>query len=186
MRGFAEVSAKKLIASIASTAKRTTLPRLVTGLSIPHVGEETAILLAENFKTIDDIAKAGADDLERIEGIGPIVGKAIHAWFRESENKKLVERLKKVLHIENAEIKKARHANLPLAGNTFVLTGTMESLSRDEAKEKIRAQGGDVSSSVSKKTTYVVAGSDAGLKLDKATELGVKILSESEFLKLLG
>ena len=184
LEGFAEVSAKKLIESIKKAAKQVPLSKLITGLSIPQVGEETGILLAQNFKMIDDIAEASVEELEIISGIGPIVAKSIHNWFHE--NKKLVERLKKVLEIENeTALRQAQGEKLPLFGKTFVLTGTMESLSRDEAKAKIRAQGGSVSSSVSAKTNYVVAGSDAGSKLDKAHELGIKVIIEEEFLKLV-
>ncbi len=183
LEGFAEISAKKLVESIQKISKGVTLSRLLTGLSLPHVGEETAILLAQNFKTIDDLAGASAADLELIDGIGPIVAEALAEWFGHKENKALVARLKKVLHILSEKTSAKRH--LPLAGKTFVLTGGMETLSRDEAKAKIRMLGGDVSSSVSKKTSYVVAGSDAGSKLDKAQELGVAVLSEEEFLKLL-
>ncbi len=185
LEGFAEVSANKLVDSIARTAKHAELSRLITGLSIPHVGEETAILLAEHYKTIDAIASASAEELEQIEGIGPIVGKAISVWFAEKDNKKLLQRLQKYIHIENGAFRKSAGKKLPLSGKTFVLTGTMESLSRDEAKEKIRALGGNISGSVSKNTTYVVAGEEAGSKLDKAQELGVQILSEKEFLKLI-
>jgi DNA ligase (NAD+) len=183
LEGFAEVSAKKLIASIAKTAAQIPLSRLIIGLSIPHVGEETGILLAEHFATVDDVAKAKAEELETIEGIGPIVGKAIHDWFKDPEHKKLIGRLKKALHIVS-EKTDAREEGL-LKGKIFVLTGSMESMPRDEAKEKIRKLGGSVSGSVSKKTTYVVAGEEAGSKLDKARELGVTVLSEEEFLKLL-
>ncbi len=186
LEGFAEISAKKLIESIQKITKGAPLSRVVTGLSIPQVGEETAILLAQNFKTIDDIADASEDDLAAINGIGPIVARAIYDWFREKENKKLVANLKKHLRIENdAALRQAQGEKLPLFGKTFVLTGGMESMSRDEAKEKIRKLGGDVSSSVSKKTSYVVAGGEAGSKLDKAQELEVEILSEEEFLKLI-
>ncbi len=183
LEGFAEVSAKKLVASIKRTAQSVPLSRLVVGLSIPHVGEETAILLAEHFKMVDDIAKASSEELEHIEGIGPIVGKAIYEWFKDAENKKLIERLKKVLHIvsEKSSVPKTG----ALVGKTFVLTGTMASMSRDEAKEKLRKLGANVSGSVSKKTDYVVAGEEAGSKLDKAEELGVHILDEAAFLKLL-
>ncbi|HWB33718.1 MAG TPA: NAD-dependent DNA ligase LigA [Candidatus Paceibacterota bacterium] len=183
LEGFAEVSAKKLIASIAKTAKHVPLSRLITGLSIPHVGEETAILLAQNFKTIDDVAEAGAEELEGISGIGEVVAEAIHQWFADKENKKLIGRLKKVITIVSE--KAAARANRPLAGKTFVLTGGLSTLSRDEAKEKIRALGGDVSSSVSKNTSYVVAGDEAGSKLDRARELGVRVVTEEEFLKML-
>lgn len=183
LEGFAEISAKKLLASIEKVAKQVPLSRLLTGLSLPHVGEETAILLAQNFKTIDDLAEASEEKLSAIVGIGPIVAKAIAEWFGEKENKDLIRRLKNVLAIKSEKTSGGK--NQPLAGKTFVLTGGMESMSRDEAKEKIRKLGGDVSSSVSKKTTYVVAGDEAGSKLDKAEALGVKILSEAEFLKLI-
>ncbi len=184
LEGFAEVSAKKLIDSIQKTAQRVPLSRLLTGLSVPHVGEETAILLAQNFKTIADLAHATEAQLGSINGIGPIVAKGIVEWFAHKENKEMLARLQKHVQVvaEKSSAKKAQ----PLAGKTFVLTGTMASLSRDEAKAKIRALGGDVSGSVSKKTTYVVAGEEAGSKLDKAQELGVPVMSEEEFLKLVG
>jgi len=182
LEGFAEVSAKKLIDSIQKAARAVPLSRLLTGLSLPHVGEETAILLAQNFTTVDELAAAGAGELEAIDGIGPVVAQAIVGWFGEKENKELIKRLKKVLHIvsEKSSEKKSR----PLAGKTFVLTGSLAGMSRDEAKEKIRKLGGSISGSVSKKTDYVVAGEEAGSKLDKARELGVKILTEQEFIKL--
>ena len=184
LEGFAEVSAKKLIDSIQKVAKGVQLSKLLTGLSLPHVGEETAILLAQNFKTIDELAAASAAELKSIDGIGPIVAQALVEWFAEKENKELIKKLKKVLAIKNPEAS-LRDKKLPLGGKTFVLTGTMEGMSRDEAKAKIRAQGGDVSSSVSAKTDYVVAGEEAGSKLDKAQALGVKVITEAEFLKLV-
>lgn len=185
LEGFAEVSAKKLIDSIQKVASNVPLSRLLAGLSLPHVGEETAILLARNFKTIDDLSAATAADLESIDGVGPIVASALVEWFADAENQKLIQRLKKVLRIVSEKIGAATKTSLPLGGKSFVLTGGMESMSRDEAKAKIRALGGDVSSSVSKNTSYVVAGSDAGSKLDKAKELGVQILTEQQFLKIL-
>ena len=184
LEGFAEVSAKKLIDSIQKAARAVPLSRLLTGLSLPHVGEETAILLAQNFATVDELAAAGAGELEAIDGIGPVVAQAIVGWFGERENKELIKRLKKVLHIESEKISRRNLDTKPLAGKIFVLTGSLAGMSRDEAKEKIRALGGNVSNSVSKKTDYVVAGEDAGSKLDKAKELGVKILTEQEFIKL--
>jgi DNA ligase (NAD+) len=186
LEGFAEVSAKKLIDSIQKNAKEVTLARLVTGLSIGQVGEETAILLAQNFKTIDAVAKASVEDFENIKGIGDVVGRSIYDWFALKENQKLIERLKKHLTIKNPDFSvRLNLTELPLAGKTFVLTGTMASMSRDEAKAKIRALGGEVSSSVSKNTSYVVAGQDPGSKFAKAEALGVKILTEQQFLNLL-
>ena len=184
LEGFAEISAKKLVESIKKVSKGVPLSRLVTALSISQVGEETAILLAQNFTTIDDIAQASEEELSDINSIGPIVASAIHDWFGEKENKRLVVSLKKHIRIESEAFRQAQ-GKLSLSGKTFVLTGSLESLSRDEAKERIRKLGGDVLSSVSKKTNYVVAGIEAGSKLDRARELGVAILSEQEFLKLV-
>ena len=185
LEGFAETSTRKLVEAIKKVAKGVSLSRFITALSISQVGEETAILLSQNFKTIGDVAGASEEGLAQINGIGPIVAKAIHDWFRDKENKKLVVNLKKHIKIESEKTARSNLDELPLAGKTFVLTGGMESMSRDEAKERIRKLGGDVSSSVSKKTSYVVAGGEAGSKLDRAQELGVVVLSEAEFLKLL-
>jgi DNA ligase (NAD+) len=133
------------------------------------------------------VAAASIEELEGIKGIGDVVARAIYDWFHLTENKKLIERLKKHIKIENPDFSARRNlAELPLAGKTFVLTGTMASMTRDEAKEKLRKLGADVSSSVSKKTYAVVAGEEAGSKLDKAEELGVKVMTEKEFLKLVG
>lgn len=184
LEGFADVSAKKLIASIKKAAEHVPLSRLLTGLSIPHVGEETAILLAEHFKTIDDIANASEADLAGIGGIGEIVARAVKSWFTDKENKKLIERLKKVIRIVSEKQSATKAAGV-FAGKTVVLTGTLGSLSRDEAKELVRKNGGAVSTSVSSKTDYVVAGEEAGSKLTKAEDLGVPTLSETEFLKML-
>ena len=186
LEGFADKSASKLVDSIKKTAKNVPLARFITGLSIPQVGEETAILLAQTFKTVDDIAAASTAELEDIKGIGDVVARAIYDWFHLSENKKLIERLKKHIKIENPDfMARSDLAMLPLAGKTFVLTGTMAAMTRDEAKERLRKLGADVSSSVSKKTYAVVAGEEAGSKLEKAEELGVTVLTEEEFLKLV-
>ncbi len=183
--GFAEVSAQKLIDAIQK-ARVAQLPRLITGLSIPHVGEETATLLAQHFKTIGDVESATEEELNDIGGIGNIVSAAIVAWFRNKDNRALVKRLQAVLAIKN-DAYRARDSSsraLPLAGQTFVLTGTLLSLSREEAKEKLRVLGADVSSSVSKKTTAVIAGENPGSKFTDAQKLGVAILSEQAFLAL--
>ena len=187
LEGFADVSAKKLVVAIQK-ARHVELARLLVGLSIPQVGEETAILLAKKFHTIDALTKAGAEELERIEGVGPIVAREIVEWFTLKRHRELVANLKKVLTIANSTysaLRQAQGKKLPLFGKTFVLTGSLKSMSRDEAKEKLRALGADVSSSVSKNTTAVIAGEEAGSKLDKSRELGVQILTEGEFLKLL-
>lgn len=186
LEGFAEVSAKKLIASIHKVAQGVPLARLLAGLSLPHVGEETALLLAERYRTLGELAAAREEELAAIHGIGSVVAQAVHEWFASAANQKLLARLEQTLVITNDAATQAAGAALPLAGKTFVLTGTMAAMSRDEAKEALRARGASVSSSVSKKTNYVVAGEEAGSKLDKAEELGVEVLSEAEFLKLLG
>lgn len=189
LEGFAEVSAKKLHDAIQK-ARHTELSRLLVGLSIPQVGEETAILLAKHFRTIDDLAAARFEDVDALEGVGPIVGKCIVDWFLLPRHRKLIRDLEKVLAIANPLFTALRQAGgakkLPLFGKTFVLTGALEKLTRDEAKEAIRALGGDISSSVSKKTDYVVAGKDPGSKFDKVKEFGVKVLNEKEFAQLLG
>lgn len=182
LEGFAEISAQKTIESIKK-ASRVELARLIVGLSIPQVGEETALLLAKEFRTIDKLAAASAEKLTALDGVGPIVAKEIATWFKEKQHQKLVTNLKEVLTI--VPPKKMEAAVLKLAGKTYVLTGTLESMSRDEAKEKLRALGADVAGSVSKNTTAVIAGESAGSKLGKAEELGVQVLSEKDLLKLL-
>ena len=184
LEGFAEISAKKLIASIKK-GSHTTLARLLTGLSLPHVGEETALLLAQHFATIDALAKAKEETLRSIAGIGDIVARAIVEWFAEHENKELIQRLKKVLTISNQVYQQNTQA-LPLSGHTYVVTGTLEKYDRDEVKELLRKLGATVSESVSKKTTGVIAGENPGSKLNKAIELGVPVLDEKAFERLLG
>ena len=187
LEGFAEISAKKLIASIQKS-RHVEFARLLVGLSIPQVGEETAILLAKKYRTIDALEKATAQELEGIDGIGPIVAKEIVEWFALKRHQKLISDFKKVLTIMNSTysaLRQAQGKKPSLFGKTFVLTGALSSMSRDEAKEKIRRLGGDVSGSVSKKTDYVVAGEEAGSKLDKARGLGVVVLTEDEFLRIV-
>jgi DNA ligase (NAD+) len=147
------------------------------------VGEETAILLAKTFRTVEKLAEATEEELNAVDGVGDIVAHAVHAWFRDKDNKALIARLKKVITIKSAPCETAARA--PLAGKTYVLTGTLESMSRDEAKAKLRQLGADVSASVSKKTTAVVAGAESGSKLDKARELGVAVLTEKQFANLI-
>lgn len=180
--GFAEKSAENLIEAI-NARREISLSRFIVALSIGQVGEETAIDLAEQFGTLKNIEKASAEKLEEVEGVGGVVAESIRDWFEEKKNQVLVERLLKYVTIE--EKKRAGEKHGAFSGKTFVLTGTLDSLSRDEAKERIRAKGGDVSSSVSKETDYVVVGSEPGSKYDKAQKLGVKILSEKEFLGMV-
>lgn len=173
---FAELSAENLIKAITA-AKKTTLPRLLTGLSIPHVGEETAILLAQEFRTLEKLTKIDEATLAAIHGIGDIVAKEVHAWFRDTENAALVERLRQHLTLERI----AAPTSGPLMGLTVVITGTLPTMSREEAEAAVRQAGGHPGASVSKKTAFVVAGENAGSKLDKAQELGIPVLSEAEF-----
>ncbi len=180
---FAEKSADNLLESIEK-ARKVSLARFIVSLSIPQVGEETAIDLANNFRSIEKIENAKSEDLQKINGVGDIVGKSVHDWFSESANKKLVDKLLRQVHI--AEVKKEAGAKArKLAGLSFVVTGTLSNMSRDEAKGKIREHGGDISESVSSKTSYVVVGENPGSKSEKAKELGVKTLNEKEFLKMV-
>jgi DNA ligase (NAD+) len=177
---FAEKSADNILAGIEA-ARDVTLPRFLTALSIPQVGEETANDLAKRFGTFEKVHAATYEELEAVDGIGPVVAKSLTDWFRDKANRKLVERLLKQVRVSAFSLEGGK-----LKDMSFVLTGTLSSLDRDQAKEMIRSLGGDVSGSVSAKTTYVVAGENAGSKLDKATELGVKVLTEEEFLKMVG
>lgn len=178
---FAEKSAANLISSIEKS-KNIDLAKFIYALGIRHVGEETAITLADYFGSLGAIEKAGLEELETIEDVGPKVAESIHDWFENNKNKKFLIELQELgVKIINPTAKNSNR----LAGQTFVLTGELESFTRDEAKDRVRALGGNVSSSVSKKTDYVVAGADPGSKYDKAEELGVKIIGEKEFLELV-
>lgn len=173
-------SADNLLAGIEKS-RHLSLARFLTALSIPQVGEETAVDLARHFRIIDKIQNAKLEDLEKIKNVGPVVAQSVYDWFQDAASKKVMADLL-------AQVKIKREAKLNggrLSGQTFVLTGTLEKMSRAEAKAKIKALGGKVTGAVSSETDYVVAGEEAGSKLTKAQELGIKTLSESEFLKLL-
>ncbi len=178
---FAELSVDNLLDGIQK-ARRITLAKFLASLSIPQVGEETAYDVARHFQSIEKIQAASKEDFQSIYGVGEVVAQSLEDWFKNKENRSLVQRLLKQVTIIAEEV----NANRPLDGKSFVFTGTLPTLEREAAQEMVRKNGGDVSSSVSKKTTYVVAGEEAGSKLDKARDLGVKIISEEEFLKLLG
>ena len=179
---FAAKSARALLAEIKNS-KKAGLARVLMGLGIRYVGERTAELLAQEFGSIDAIMAASAQDLERVEEVGARISEAILEFFSRPANRVLVDKLKEA-GVEMTAEKKVRTSQLE--GLTIVLTGTLPNLTRDEAKQKIEAAGGKVSGSVSKKTNYVVAGEEAGSKLDKAKELKIPILDEAGFLKLLG
>ena len=169
-------------------SKSRDLWRLLFGLGILHVGAGVAKSLGRQFATLDDLQKASQDELNAIEDIGDIIAQSLYDWFQQERNRRLVERLREAgLNFRSQSYQaKAAAAAGPFAGKTFVLTGTLPTLKREEAAAKIETLGGKVTSSVSKKTDYVLAGEDAGSKLDKAKTLGVKIITESEFLKLTG
>jgi DNA ligase (NAD+) len=178
---FAEKSAQTLWNEIQNS-KKAGLARVLMGLGIRFVGERTAELLAQEFGSIEGIVAANAEELERVEEVGPRISEAILEFFSRPANRELVEKLKKAGVVMTAE-KKQRSSQL--AGLTFVLTGTLPNLSRDEAKEKIETAGGKTAGSVSKKTSYVVAGEEAGSKLDKARELKIPVIDEAGLLEML-
>jgi len=178
---FAEKSAENLINSIQSR-QEIELSRFIYALGIRNVGEETAIDLAKRFGSITKIKSAKLEDFDSILDIGPVVAESIFEWFQDKTNLKYLEKLEKAVKIKNYAL---RVAGYRLQGKTFVLTGGLETMTRDEAKQKIRDLGGDISESASSKTDYIVAGRKAGSKLSKAQKLGIKILSEKEFLELI-
>ncbi|HUX43955.1 MAG TPA: NAD-dependent DNA ligase LigA [Terracidiphilus sp.] len=178
---FAEKSATALVEEIARS-KQAGLARVLMGLGIRFVGERTAELLAEEFGSIDALMAANAEELERVEEVGPRISQAILEFFAQGKNRELVEHLREAGVDMTAE-KKQRSTRL--AGLTFVLTGTLPTLTRDEAKARIENAGGKTAGSVSKKTSYVVAGEEAGSKLDKALQLKVPVLDEEGLLRLL-
>jgi DNA ligase (NAD+) len=180
---MAEKSAQNLLAALEKS-KRTTLARFLYALGIRHVGETTAKDLARHFGTLDAIMAAGVDQLLQAPDVGPVIADSIHTFFQQPHNREVVEQLRAV-GIHWPEGQPAPAALLPLVGKTFVLTGTLPTLSRDEAKEMLEAAGAKVSGSVSRKTHYVVAGEEAGSKLDKARELGVAVIDEAAMLELL-
>jgi DNA ligase (NAD+) len=176
---FADISANKLIKEIQSR-KNISLEKFIVALGIRHVGEETASLIAEHFGTIEKVMKAKAEELSLIEGIGSVVGKSVADFFEDEHNRNIVDSyLEHGVNIGKGKPKPRGK----FFGKTFVLTGTLSSMSRNEAKEKIKSLGGSVSSSVSGNTDYVVAGEEPGSKFTEAQKLGVKILGENEFLK---
>ena len=180
LEGFEETKANKLIKAI-KTSENVALDRLLVGLGIPHVGEETAFLLAARFKTLAALAAAREEVLVRTDGIGPIIGGAVAAWCADKGNRALLARLEKHLVIR----KVIAPPKGPLTGQTVVVTGTLKTLSREEAETAVRRAGGKAAATVSSKTSFVVVGEAAGSKLDRARRLGVPIVEEAEFLKKL-
>ncbi len=180
---MAEKSANNVLASIEKS-KQTTLPRFLFGLGIRHVGEATAKELVRHFGKLDAIMDATLDQLLQVPDVGPVVAQSLRTFFDQAHNREVVEQLRACgVHWEEGEA--TAGASLPLAGQTFVLTGTLPTLSRDQAKDMLEALGAKVAGSVSKKTHCVVAGAEAGSKLDKAQELGIPVLDETGLLALV-
>jgi len=178
---FAEKSAQNVIDSIAASKDRP-FDRFIFGLGIRMVGRHVASLLAQHYDSVDDLFDIKAGELEKIPGIGPKVAEAVSRFFSEKENRHLIEELKKAgVKVKGERVKGPQ----PLKGKTFVFTGGLATITRPEAEELVRSLGGHPSSSVSKETDYVVAGTEPGSKFDKAKKLGVKIISEDEFNKLI-
>ncbi len=176
---FAEKAAKNTIEAIKQS-RQVSLARFLYSLGIRHVGEETAYDLAQHFGSLDKIKKTSVVDLQKVADIGEVVAQSVYNYFKDNNNLEMVDSLLK--QIEIAKVVKIKQT---LNGKSLVLTGALDSMTRDEAKSKVRNLGGDISSSVSKNTDYVVAGDDPGSKYDKAKKLGIKILDEKKFLQLI-
>jgi DNA ligase (NAD+) len=183
---MAEKSASNLLAQIEASKTRD-LPQLIYGLGIRHVGERTAMLLARHFRTLDGLAEAAIEEIDDIHEIGLTVAESVRDWFDDEGNLDLCRRLREAgVRTEIAGGAVGAEADEAFAGKQFVLTGRLETLTRDEARAFIEARGGRVTSTVSKKTDYVVAGEDAGSKLDKARALGLRVIDEGDLKKMLG
>jgi DNA ligase (NAD+) len=182
---MAEKSVSNVLKSIEESKNRS-LTRVFFALGITHVGGQYADLLSDRFDSIDDLHKVGQEELSLIPSIGPKIAESIVAFFRQEGNKKIIEKLRKAgVKLEKEKTKQAKSEELPLFRLEFVLTGKLDSFSRSEAEARIKSLGGKASSDVSKKTSYVVVGTDPGSKLAKAEKLEVEILRETEFLRLL-
>ena len=181
---MADKSAFNLIGALQNS-KQTTLPRFLFGLGIRHVGEATAKALARHFGALDTIMDAPLEALQSVNDVGPVVALSLRTFFDQPHNREVVEQLR-ACGLTWQEGQGIDHEPKPLAGKTFVITGTLPTLGRDQAKERIEAAGGKVAGSVSKKTSFLLAGDEAGSKLDKARELGVTVIDESALMSLLG
>jgi len=181
---MAEKSADNLVAALEAS-KQTTLQRFLFALGIRDVGEATAAALAGHFGSLEALMEANREQIEEVPDVGPVIAEHVHAFFQERHNRDVIDKLRKS-GVAWPDVVRAAGEHLPLAGKTFVLTGTLAGMGRAEAQDRIRELGGKASGSVSGKTDYVVAGADAGSKLRKAEKLGVPVLDENEFLKLIG
>ena len=180
---MADKSAQNIVDALEKS-KQTTLPRFLYGLGIRHVGEATAKALARHFGSMDAIIAATEEQLLQVADVGPIVAQSLVTFFAQAHNREVVEQLR-ACGITWEEGEPAAQTPKPLAGKTFVITGTLPTLGRDEAKDLLEAAGAKVAGSVSKKTSYVLAGAEAGSKLDKARELGVPVIDESQMKEML-
>jgi DNA ligase (NAD+) len=180
LEGFADKSAQNLLDRIQA-GKTTTLMRFVVALSIPHVGWTMATILAEHFESLARLQDASVDELRGVAGVGPIVADDVHEYFQRDESRQLIERLLAA----GVTVTAPERQEGPLTGKTFVITGTLTSMTRGQAEERIKSLGGAIGSSVSKKTDYLVVGADPGSKLERAQKLKIPILDEAAFLKLL-
>lgn len=178
---FAEKSAANLIEAI-NQRRKISLSRFIYALGIRHIGEETAFVLARHFAGLDNLKKADLEELLKIKDVGEVVAKTLFNWFNDRGNLRFLDKLLK----SGVEIEKIKAIKKKLSGKTFVLTGELEKFTRDQAEDKIRELGGDVSGSVSSKTDFVVIGKEPGSKYGKAEKLGVKIIGEKEFLEMIG
>jgi len=178
-----EILSQKIIKNIEESKSRP-LSKLINAIGIPNVGERTGVLLADHFKTLENLINANEDDILKIEGIGPVTAKSIVEFFASDENRKVIDKLVKA-GVNTKEVVE-EHKEAPLKGLTFVFTGTLKSFTRSEASEIVERLGGMVSDTVSKKVDYLVVGEDPGSKLEKAKKLGIKIINEDEFKKLIG
>jgi len=179
-----EKSAANLVAAI-DRSKRTTLPRFLFALGIREVGEATALALAGHFGDLEPLMQADAEALEQVPDVGPVVAQHVQAFFAERRNRDVIRRLVRA-GVHWPALARAQRAEQPLAGKTFVLTGTLEAMTRDEARARLQSLGAKVAGSVSAKTSCVVVGADPGSKAEKAAALGVATMGEKEFLKLVG
>lgn len=180
LEGFEETKTNNLIKAI-EVSKKVTFDRLLVGLGVPHVGEETAFLLAAHFGTLAKLGGASEESLSTIEGIGPIIGASVATWFADTDNRALLARLEKHLKVQ----KVVAPEKGPLSGQSAVITGTLPTLSREDAEARVRRAGGKATGTVSSKTSFVVAGENPGSKYEKAKTLGIPIIDEAGFLKRL-
>jgi DNA ligase (NAD+) len=183
LEGMGEKSATNILNAIEKS-KQTPLPRLIFALGIRHVGAEMAEILAQQFGSVDRLANASQEELLSIPAVGPKIADSIITFFRQEENKKIIKRLKDAG--VNPKAVKTEVEELPLAGQEFVVTGRLETFTRQEAEARIKTLGGTTKDNVTRKTGYLVVGADPGSKLTRAQELGIKQLTEEEFIRLLG